>query len=52
MDNADPIRLYSLAELEEIYHDRGMKIIASYSNYYGKEVTDKELQLMVYAGKV
>lgn len=51
MDDEYPTRLYSLAELENIYRQRNMKIIASYSNYYGKEATDKKLQLMVYAQK-
>jgi len=51
MDDADPTRLYSLSELEEIYFRRSMKIIASYSNYYGKEATDQEIQLIVCAQK-
>ena len=51
MDDINPIRLYSLKELENIYNDRGMKIIASYSNYYGKEAMDEELQLLVYSQK-
>ena len=45
------IRLYSKAELEEILGVRRMKIIKTFSNYYGKEETPKELQLMVYSIK-
>ncbi|MCL2023334.1 MAG: class I SAM-dependent methyltransferase [Oscillospiraceae bacterium] len=49
MDEINPTRLYSLEELRTIYARRGMKIISSYSNYYGKEATEKELQLLVYS---
>ena len=52
MDDVNPTRLYSIEELRSIYYDRGMKIIASYSNYYGKEAVDEELQLLVYSQKL
>jgi len=52
IDDSNPTRLYSLPELEVIYRQRDMKIIASYSDYYGKASTDKELQLIVYAQKL
>jgi len=52
MDEINPTRLYSLEELKAIYVQRGMKIISSYSNYYGKESTDKEIQLLVYSQKL
>jgi len=51
MENENPYRLYSLNELEEIFKQRNMNIISSLSNYYGKESTDKEIQLMVYSRK-
>lgn len=44
-------RLYSLAELEKIYQQRGMEVIASYSDIYGKEATDKGLHLLVCSQK-
>ena len=44
-------RLYSLTELEKILNTRHMKIINTFSNYYGKEATCKELQLMVCSQK-
>ena len=47
----DTIRLYSHKELDEILEARNMKIIQTYSNYYGKPETSKELQLMVYSIK-
>ena len=47
----DTIRLYSHEELDEILEARNMMIIQTYSNYYGKPETSKELQLMVYSIK-
>lgn len=47
----DSIRLYSIEELETIFRQRNMKIINTFSNYYGKEATCDELQLMVYSEK-
>ena len=51
MENADPMRLYSLAELEDIFHRRGMKVVRSFSNYTENESSDKELMLNVYSVK-
>ena len=51
MENAHPMRLYSLDELARIFQQRGMKIIASYSNYSDNESTDKEEVLNVYSIK-
>lgn len=48
----DTIRLYSHDELDEILEARNMMIIQTYSNYYGKPETPKELQLMVYSIKL
>lgn len=48
----DTIRLYSHDELDEILESRNMMIIQTYSNYYGKPETPKELQLMVYSIKL
>ena len=47
----DPTRLYSIAELNSILLQRNMKIIHTFSNYYGKESSFKELQLLVYSKK-
>ena len=47
----DTIRLYTHDELGEILEARNMTIIQTYSNYYGKPETSKELQLMVYSIK-
>ena len=51
MEEENSTRLYSLSELQEIYEKRGTKIVSSYSDYYGKELTDKELQLLVFSEK-
>jgi SAM-dependent methyltransferase len=47
----DPTRLYSTKELSSILQQRSMKIIRTFSNYYGKEASFKELQLLVYSEK-
>ena len=44
-------RLYSKHEIDQILHTRNMKVISTYSDYYGKEASNKELQLMVYSQK-
>lgn len=44
-------RLYSLDELNVILNERDMRIIHTFSDYYGKAVTHKEMQLMVYSIK-
>jgi 2-polyprenyl-3-methyl-5-hydroxy-6-metoxy-1,4-benzoquinol methylase len=48
---ADSIRLYSKDELEVILHQRQMIIINTFSNYYGREASREELQLLVYSIK-
>lgn len=47
----DPMRLYSTAELRSILRQRKMNIVSTFSNYYGKEASIKELQLLVYSQK-
>ena len=44
-------RLYSLHELEAILRERQMRVIRTFSDYYGKDATVKELQLLVYSIK-
>ncbi|MCL1807793.1 MAG: class I SAM-dependent methyltransferase [Oscillospiraceae bacterium] len=44
-------RLYTKAELTAILQDRKMRVVQTFSNYYGKPATPKELQLMVYSVK-
>ena len=47
----NPTRLYSIAEITEIFKAKNMDIINSFSDYYGKESSDKEMQLMIYSRK-
>ncbi len=51
MGRGDGARLYSLGELEAILRERQMHVVQAFSDYYGKEATAKELQLLVYARK-
>ena len=45
----DSWRLYTKTELRAILNKRKMKIIDTFSNYYGKKDSAKELQLIVYS---
>ena len=47
----NPTRLYFRNELDEIFKLRNMEIVDSFSDYYGKKASIKELQLMVYSRK-
>jgi 2-polyprenyl-3-methyl-5-hydroxy-6-metoxy-1,4-benzoquinol methylase len=46
------IRLYTKNELENIFKDRNMKIINTFSDYYGKVDSKNDLQLIVYSRKI
>ena len=47
----DSWRLYSKAELRDILNERHIRIIDTFSNYYGKKDSPSELQLIVYSRK-
>jgi len=47
-----PTRLYSTHEVEYILQQRQMSIIKTFSDFYGKEASYKELQLLVYSIKL
>ena len=47
----NPTRLYTVEELNSILQQRKMRIIQTFSNYYGKEASFRELQLLVYSQK-
>jgi len=38
-------------ELAVILRERGMRIVSAFSDYKGSEVTEKELQMLVYSVK-
>ena len=48
----NPTRLYSTEELADIFEQRGMEIVETFSDYTGKEASNKELQLIVYSQKI
>jgi len=50
--HGDPTRLYSIDELRKILQQRQMKIISTFSDFYGKEESYNELQLLVYSTKM
>lgn len=50
--HGDPTRLYTQDELDNILKQRQMKSVNAFSNYYGKEASYKELQLLVYSIKL
>jgi len=47
----NPTRLYSIDEIAEIFKSNNMEIINSFSDYYGKESSEKNIQLMIYSRK-
>jgi len=47
-----PQRLYSIDEINGIWKQRGMQEVQIFSNYYGKDASYKELQLLVYSRKL
>jgi hypothetical protein len=47
-----PQRLYSIDEIENIWKQSGMQVVQTFSDYYGKDASNKELQLMVYSRKL
>ena len=52
LDDSDPYRLYSLGEIEEIFAQRGMRVVASYCDFKGNAASDKEPQLLAYSQKL
>jgi len=51
IENGDPIRLYSLPELETIFAQRGMRITNAFSDFNGRPADDRVLQLLVISEK-
>lgn len=49
--SGNPTRLYSISELETVFQSRQMRMVSTFSDYYGKPASNKELQLMVYSQK-
>ena len=45
----NPIRLYSLDEITEIFGKLGLRICNSFADFSGKPSSDNDIQLMVYS---
>ena len=48
MKEGNPIRLYSLDEITEIFGKLGLRICNSFADFSGKPSSDNDIQLMVY----
>ena len=49
MKEGNPIRLYSLDEITEIFGKLGLRICNSFADLSGKPSPDNDIQLMVYS---
>ena len=49
MKEGNPIRLYSLDEIMEIFCKLGLRICNSFADFSGKPSSDNDIQLMVYS---
>ena len=49
MKEGNPIRLYSLDEITEIFGKLGLRICNSFADFNGKPSSDNDIQLMVYS---
>ena len=49
MKEGNPIRLYSLDEITEIFGNLGLRICNSFADFSGKSSSDNDIQLMVYS---
>ena len=45
----NPIRLYSLDEITEVFCKLGLRICNSFADFSGKPSSDNDIQLMVYS---
>jgi hypothetical protein len=48
-EEGNPIRLYSLDEITEIFGKLGLRICNSFADFSGKPSSDNDIQLMVYS---
>ena len=48
-EKGNPIRLYSLDEITEIFCKLGLCICNSFADFSGKPSSDNDIQLMVYS---
>ena len=46
-----PLRIYTIEELKKIMDERGMNVISSFCDYYGKAASCNDFQLMLFSVK-
>lgn len=51
-DEGNPIRLYTLDEIEHIFQPLGLRVFDSYADFSGKPSSDNDIQLMVCSEKL
>lgn len=51
MTQGNPIRLYAMDEVMNIFSSIGMKVCESYADFSGKPSSENDIQLMVYSRK-
>lgn len=48
----NPIRLYSLTEIQRIYSQLGMHVIQSFDDFFGSKLTDSDIQMIICSEKL
>lgn len=51
MEEGNPIRLYTMGEIREIFRPLGMNVQNSFADFSGKPASANDIQLMVYSRK-
>ena len=49
MKEGNPIRLYTLGEVSDIFMGLGMKVCETYADFTGRPASDNDIQMMVYS---
>lgn len=52
IEDGNPIRLYSINEIKDIFNTLGMDVKEVYSDFTGKPLSNNDIQLMVYSEKL
>lgn len=48
----NPIRLYTLEEIKDLYSGLGMNVMASYADFNGKPLTENDIQMIICSEKI
>ena len=49
MKEGNPIRLYTLGEVSDLFMDLGMTVCEAYADLTGRPASDNDIQMMVYS---